>query len=64
MFLLEHDKTRKRQINKDYHILPELKKKLKARKKNKKYMAKSIIKNAIYNKEAYNQLLGFYYLIL
>ncbi len=43
--------------------LPDLEREFEA-KDNKKYKIKSIIGNMVYNKEAENQLLNFYYLVL
>ncbi len=60
MLLLEQVITRKMWINK---TLLEPKREFEARD-NKEYKVEAIIDNVVYSKEADNQMLGFYYLIL
>ena len=58
--MLKHDTKKKGQVN---NILSESEKKFKT-KDNKEYEVKTIINSVIYGKEANNQMLSFYYLVL
>ncbi len=63
MSLLEQDTTRKGRINEK--TLLELKKEIEFEAgDNKEYEVKAIIDSAVYGKEANNQILGLYYLVL
>lgn len=60
MFLLEQYTSKIGRINKE---LPKPKREFKA-KNDKEYEFEAIINDTIYNKEANNQILGSYYLVL
>lgn len=59
--MLEQDIVKKGQVNKK---LLELKREFETGNNNKEYKIKAIISSIVYGKEANNQILGLYYLIL